>query len=225
MNRTYKAAVFDMDGTLIDSLADLAASANEVMRSFNFLEHTLEEYRNFVGNGARKLMERSLPAKERENTALIDEATARYIKCYLNGHLLDKTKPYDGILEMLDTLKSRGVKLAICTNKPHDAAVKVAEKLFPPNTFSAIVGDKKGLKRKPDPTNLLKIIADFGVPPAETAYFGDSGTDMKTAVNAEVLPVGVAWGFRPQKELWETGAKTVLVHPNELLNKVEFVEQ
>ena len=218
----YKAAMFDMDGTLIDSLADLADSANEVMDSFAAPRHNLDEYRYFVGNGAKKLMERSLPPALAADEATVSEATTRYKNFYLERHLFTKTKPYDGILPMLEKFRAWNIPCAVVTNKPHAAALSVAEKLFPKGTFFAVVGDRDGAPRKPDPTNALKLAKEMRVLPEEVVFFGDSDADMQTAVNAGFLPVGVLWGFRPREELAANGGKLFLANPLEIFNLVEF---
>lgn len=220
---TCNAAIFDMDGTLVDSLADLADSANEVMASFSCPSHTLDEYRYFVGNGAKKLMERSLPPHFAADPAKVAEATERYKKFYIERHLLTKTKPYDGILPMLKKLRSLNIPLAVLTNKPHDAARVLVKEMFPADTFSAVIGDKAGSPRKPDPTNALKLADELKVAPQKVAYFGDSDADMQTAVNAGFLPVAVLWGFRPREELATNGAKVFLRHPMEIFDYVDFV--
>ena len=220
---TCHAAMFDMDGTLVDSLADLADSANETMRSFGVAEHTTEEYRYFVGNGARKLMERALPKNLAADAATVDEALTRYKKIYREGHLLTKTMPYPGILELLGQLRAKNIPCAVLTNKPHEAALIIAEKLFPAATFCAVVGDKPNMPRKPDPTNALKIVQSISVKPAEVAYFGDSDADMLLAQNAGFLPIGVLWGFRPREELEANGAKILLNNPADIFNEVNFV--
>lgn len=217
----YKAAIFDLDGTLIDSLADLADSANDTLSSFGFPLHTLEEYRYFVGNGPRKLMERCLPRKQATDGAIVDEALKRYNACYKN-HLFHKTKPYEGILPMLEALRKRNIPLGICTNKQQFASVALVEKMFPKGMFRENLGDLAGTPRKPDPTKVLQIAKIFGVQPKEVAYLGDSSTDMETAHNAGFLAIGVSWGFRPEQELLESGAQLILHHPMELLEKLEF---
>ena len=217
----YRAAVFDLDGTLINSLADLADSANDVLSSFGFPTHELDKYRYFVGNGPRKLMERCLPPEQAENADVVSEALERYHAFYKN-HLFAKTEPYDGILSMLEALQEKHIPLAICTNKQQFAAEAIAEKLFPNGIFLKNLGDLEGTPRKPDPTKLLQIIKDFGVRPEETAYLGDSSVDMETARRAGCLAVGVNWGFRPEQELRESGADLILTHPMELLEKITF---
>ena len=217
----YKTAIFDLDGTLINSLADLADSANDMLASYGFPQHDLDKYRYFVGNGPRKLMERCLPKEQAENADFVSEALGRYNDCYKN-HLFLKTKPYEGILPMLEALQKKHIPLAICTNKQQFATEAIAEKLFPQGMFRKNLGDKEGTPRKPDPTKVLQIIKEFGVQPGEVAYLGDTSVDMETAHRAGCLAIGVSWGFRPEQELQESGAELILHHPLELLEKLNF---
>ena len=217
----YKAAIFDLDGTLIDSLADLGDSANEMLASYGFPAHTIEEYRYFVGNGSRKLIERCLPQDKANDASFVDEALARYKACY-DKNLTHKTKCYAGIAEMLQTLQEKNIPLGICTNKHQSAADEVCQKLLAKHTFVEIIGDRPGLPRKPDPQKVLAIADKMGVKPAEVAYFGDTSVDMETARNAGFLPVGVTWGFRPEEELVATGAKVLLHNPMDLFRELEF---
>jgi len=214
---SYKAAIFDLDGTLINSLADLAASANDMLESFGFPRRSLEEYRYFLGNGPRKLMERCLPKEQAIDTAMVDKALERY-NAYYKNHLFQKTAPYEGILPMLDALQKNHILLGICTNKQQFASDALVEKLFPKGMFLQNLGDLEGTPRKPDPTKVLKIMKEFNVTPEETVYLGDSSTDMETARNAKCLAIGVSWGFRPEQELLETGADRILHHPSDLLD-------
>ncbi len=216
--KIYRAAIFDLDGTLIDSLADLAASANALLSSYGLPSHSVDAYRYFVGNGSRKLMERILPGK---NADQIDEALSRYKTIY-ERRLTDKTRPYDGIAEMLTTLRTRGVKLAVCTNKHISAAETLIRRYFPADMFDAFEGDSSGIPRKPDPMHVNILLEKLEALPGETVYLGDSGVDMQTAVNAQVLPVGVLWGFRDKDELLKNGANILLSKPMELLDKVVF---
>ncbi len=217
----YKAAIFDLDGTLIDSLADLADSANEMLVGFGFLRHALDKYRYFVGNGSRKLIERCLPAEKAADSAFVDEALAKYKLCY-DKNLTHKTVCYEGIMDMLTALQAKHIPLGICTNKHQSAADVIVDKLFPKDMFVSVIGDCKDMPRKPDPKKVLLIAAKMGVKPTEVAYFGDTSVDMDTANNAGMLPIGVTWGFRPQEELVEHGAKILLDTPMELFSKVEF---
>ncbi len=216
----YRAAVFDLDGTLLNTLADLADSGNELLASYGMAPHPEPAFRYFVGNGSRKLMERILPGKSPEQ---IDEALARY-KAIYEKHLTAKTTPYAGISETLSALKARGVRMAVCTNKHISAAEALIRKYFPADTFDTFEGDRPGVPRKPDPAHVRIVLEKMGVRPEETVYLGDSGVDMQTAVNAGTLPVGVLWGFREKDELMENGAQILLSKPSELLEKVDFVK-
>lgn len=217
----YKAAIFDLDGTLIDSLADLADSANAMLKSYGFPTHPLDPYRYFVGNGSRKLMERCLPKEKAADPHFVDEALERYKDIYAK-HTQDKTRPYKGIQEMLDKLMAMDIPMGICTNKHQSAAEAIVQAMFPAGTFRTVMGDRAGLPRKPDPKKVLMMAAEYGVKPAEVAYFGDTSVDMDTANNGGFLPIGVLWGFRPKEELIEHGAKVLLENSAELFEKVKF---
>ena len=195
----YEAAIFDLDGTLVNSLNDLADSANAVLRSHGFPAHDVEAYRYFVGNGSRKLIERILPADRAADATFVRDFMAEYKARYAT-HLLDQTKPYAGIMEML-------------------------EELFPRDMFREIIGDQDGLPRKPNPSKVLHIMKNMGVTGDKTLYFGDTSVDMDTARNAGAFAVGVLWGFRPAEELTEHGADILLKHPMELFEKVTFAER
>ncbi len=216
--KTYQAVIFDLDGTLVNSIEDLADSANAVLAEYNFPTHDVESYKYRVGNGIRKLMERSLP---HDKIDLLDEALDRFKQIYAQ-HNLDKTAPYNGIKELLNQLQSQHIKLGVCTNKHDEAAKDIIKILFGNNIFDEIIGDKAGLKRKPDPGKVLSIAAHWKLQPEQIAYLGDSGVDMQTAVNAQMLPVGVLWGFRKEDELLANGAQILLKNPLELLAKVSF---
>ncbi|MBR4903266.1 MAG: HAD family hydrolase [Selenomonadaceae bacterium] len=216
--KTYKAAIFDLDGTLTDTLADLHESVNEMLAHYNFPLRTLDEVRQFVGNGARKLMVRSLPA-DKEN--FVDEALKYYDGCYARN-CLKKIKPYEGIMELLTTLEAKKIPLGICTNKQHFAAIEIADKVLAPIKFSYVSGDEPGLPRKPNPTRALAGAKSFGVAPEDVAYFGDTAVDIQTAINAGFLAIGVTWGFRPRSELVESGAEIIIDHPLEIFDKISF---
>ena len=217
----YLAAIFDMDGTLINSLEDLADSVNEAMDHYGFAHHTLEEYRYFVGNGARKLIKRSIPKDKAQDEDFVSEVLYYYNSCY-ERHLTNKTKPYEGIIELLQKLQALKIPLGVCTNKQQFAADEIVSAMFPAKMFDAVIGDSKGLPRKPDPTKVLKIAAQFKVEPNQVAYFGDTSVDMETAHNAGFLSVGVTWGFRPKSELIESGAEILINHPSEIWQYVDF---
>ena len=194
----YKAVIFDLDGTLVDSLADLSDSVNLMLESYGFPTHEVEKYRYFVGNGSKKLMERTLPRDKAESAEFVEEALVKY-KAIYKERLLEKTRPYNGVLELLAELKSRGIPLAVCTNKHNDAALAIVKILFAPGTFEEVLGDRPGFPKKPNPATPLEIASHLGVKPDEVAYLGDTSVDMETAVHAGFLPVGVLWGFRPEE--------------------------
>ena len=217
----YKAVIFDLDGTLVDSLADLSDSVNLMLESYGFPTHEVEKYRYFVGNGSKKLMERTLPRDKAASAEFVEEALVKY-KAIYKERLLEKTRPYNGVRELLEELKSRGIPLGVCTNKHNDAALTIVKILFAPGTFEEVLGDRPGFPKKPNPATPLEIASHLGVKPDEVAYLGDTSVDMETAVHAGFLPVGVLWGFRPEEELVKSGAKVLLKAPLELLEKVEF---
>jgi len=215
---SFRAAIFDLDGTLINSLTDLARSGNELLKLYGRPAYHEEKYKYFVGNGSRKLMERLLPDFTPDQ---IDEALAIYTKIYARN-LYQHTKPYKYILDMLQQLKLRGVLLAVCTNKHASAVNGLISASFPANLFDVIKGVGEGEKPKPSPDNTLKIMASLEVKPEETIFVGDTMVDMQTAKNAGAFPVGVLWGFRTQQELEENGAGIIISDPRELLTAVEF---
>ena len=217
----YRGAIFDMDGTLTNTLEDLHVSVNEMLAHYNFPLRTLDEVRQFVGNGARKLMLRALPAEKISDENFVDEALTFYNGCYAR-HCTDKVKPYDGIIELLATLATKKIPLGICTNKQHFAAVEIAEKILAPIKFLAVSGDEPNQPRKPDPTRPLVVAKILNVAPAQVAYFGDTAVDMKTAVNAGFLPVGVTWGFHPRSDLVDSGAQIIIDYPQEILQRIDF---
>ena len=220
----YEAAIFDLDGTLVDSLADLADSANATLYAHGFPVHEVEAYRYFVGDGTRKLMERILPQEYAADMGFVEQFMTEYKERY-ERNLLHKTKPYNGIMEMLKELHRCGIPMAVCTNKHQTAAEMIVGMLFPHDMFREIIGDQEGLPRKPDPQKVLHIMRNFGVTGEQTAYFGDTDVDMDTARNARAFAVGVLWGFRPEEELVAHGADILLTHPMELFEKVMFAER
>lgn len=207
------AFLFDMDGTIVDSLEDIGDSMNAVLGELGHPTHAMEAYRTLVGDGARALVERALPPDARAQT---DDALRRY-KARYRTHLVVKSRPYDGIVPMLEALAARGASLGVVTNKPHDAAVEIVERLFPTVRFAAVLGQKDGVPHKPDPTGPLSIARALGIAPEETFFVGDTDTDMQTARNAGMVAVGVLWGFRGRDELERNGARHVVTTPAEIV--------
>lgn len=212
-----KAVLFDLDGTLADTLTDLATSANYALAHFGFPTHETEKYKYFVGNGMSVLVSRILPEDKRD-----DKTHATVKKVFLShygAHYADNTRAYSGVPEVVAALKEKGIKVAVVTNKAHEAAIKVLEKLYP-NTFDVICGQRDGIPTKPAPDMPLSVMAKLGVKPEECAFVGDSGPDAATGVNCGATPIGVLWGFRTADELRENGAKYLAATPEELLSVI-----
>ena len=210
--------VFDLDGTLLNSLEDLADSANWVLEQHGFPTHPVDAYRYFVGDGVRKLIERILPQEERTE-ARIEQCRQEFV-AYYKVHMEDKTSVYEGITGLLAELKNRGLKIAVATNKVHIAVKPLMEKYFPEIRFDSMIGQREGVPVKPAPQIMFDILRETGCEPSEALHVGDTATDMQLAHNAGVTPVGVLWGYRPLKELQEAGAKFIIEKPEELLGLV-----
>ena len=210
--------VFDLDGTLLNSLEDLADSANWVLEQHGFPTHPVDAYRYFVGDGVRKLIERILPQEERTD-ARIEQCRQEFV-AYYKVHMEDKTSVYEGITELLVELKNRGLKIAVATNKVHIAVKPLMEKYFPEIRFDSMIGQREGVPVKPAPQIMFDILRETGCEPSEALHVGDTATDMQLAHNAGVTPVGVLWGYRPLEELQEAGAKFIIEKPEELLRLV-----
>lgn len=210
-----KLIVFDLDGTLLNSLEDLADSANWVLEQHGFPTHPVDAYRYFVGDGVRKLIERILPPEERTD-ARIEQCRQEFVT-YYKVHMEDKTSVYEGITELLVELKNRGLKIAVATNKVHVAVAPLMAKYFPNICFDAMIGQREGVPVKPAPQIMFDILKETGCEPSEALHVGDTATDMQLAHNAGVTPVGVLWGYRPLEELQESGAKFIIEKPEDLL--------
>ncbi|WP_024831426.1 HAD family hydrolase [Ruminiclostridium josui] len=211
----YKAILFDLDGTLINSLEDLADSANEVLNKYGFKTHPTDSYKKFVGNGVRNLIKNAAPSGT--DDSVVDMILQDYRIIY-NKNYVNKTRAYDGIHEMLDNLKKAGVKMGVCSNKPHKPTNEIVEKLFGCEYFDVVFGERDGIPRKPDPASLTEAAESLGVAPSKTIYVGDSGGDMESANRAGMLAAGVLWGFREQEELIACGGKILLSSPTELVD-------
>lgn len=207
-----KAVIFDLDGTLLDTLADLANASNRALERLGYPTHPVEAYRMFVGDGARKLCERMLPAQARTDGEI--EQARRLFDLEYQGHLFDCTRPYPGIEELLDALQGQGILLGVVSNKP-DAFVQAIVRRYFPNRFPAVAGQQGG-RVKPDPSGVNEVLRRFSLSPEQTLYVGDSGVDMQTAKNARTHSCGVSWGFRGREELEQAGAEFVIDHPLEL---------
>lgn len=213
---TYRAVLFDLDGTLLNTLEDLANSMNAVLQASGFPVHEVEEYKYFVGDGMENLVRRALPGPERHReptvAACLDAMRREY-----NTRQRETTRPYEGVPELLDALVGRGMRMAILSNKPHESTVEVVGDLLSRWAFDAILGAQPGKPRKPDPAVALEIAAFMGVPCHEFLYVGDTNTDMQTANAAGMFAVGALWGFRKADELLAFGAKALIEKPEDVL--------
>jgi len=210
-----RAVVFDLDGTLLDSLADIGETANSVLARLGFPAHSLGEYRRFVGDGVAALFHRALTA-DRRTDEIIAQCVSEFQIAYSRNWNVH-TKPYMGIPELLDTLTEWGLKLAVLSNKPHDFARRCVEHYFP-RRFELVFGEREGVPRKPDPAAAFEIAQRLGIAEREFVYVGDSAVDMQTALNAGMRPIGAAWGFRSVDELNAAGARAIITQPQELLS-------
>jgi len=212
----YHAILFDLDGTLLNTLEDLANAVNDALDASDLPTHPVDAYRYFIGEGAKNLIKNALPPVHRTEE-MIQSCLARFRDNY-ERTWDNTTRPYDGVPEMLTALQSRGIEFAVLSNKPNDFTRKCVEQLLPSWRFSCIFGQREGVPRKPDPAAALEIARIFQRAPADMLYVGDSGTDMQTAVAAEMFPVGALWGFRERDELLANGAKVLIVHPSEVFD-------
>jgi phosphoglycolate phosphatase len=211
-----RAVLFDLDGTLLDTIEDLADSMNCVLGRFGFGLHDIETYKYFVGAGVEELVRKALPNDGRI-TGSVYEACLALMREEYGRRWKDKTRPYDGIADLLDELAQRKVKLAILSNKPHDATLRVVSELLPSWSFDAVLGARPSIPKKPDPLSALEIAEAIQIQPGEFLYLGDTDIDMKTANAAGMYAVGASWGFRRADELIAGGAKTVIEKPVELI--------
>lgn len=213
----YKACIFDLDGTLADTVESIAYVANVMLERFGLPKQPVEDFNYYAGDGADELVKRCLTAAGDQKLIHWEEGKQIYREMFYADPLY-KVKPYEGMVDTLQRLKERGVKLAVFSNKPHIAAVNVIETLFGKGCFDVIQGQTEGIPKKPDPTGALHIAEGFAVIPAECMYVGDTDTDMKTGLAAGMLTIGVTWGFRDRRELEENHAQQIIDRPEELLD-------
>lgn len=211
----FKAIIFDLDGTLLDSLEDIADSANTILARFGYPGHDLHAYKYFVGEGMENLIRKALPEDKRS-----EESVAKCLAAMQQEYAKrceDKTRPYDGIPELLKELEDKGVRIAVLSNKPHEATITMISRLLPGYNFQPIIGAGNEFPKKPAPDGALAISGKLGIDPANIAFLGDSQPDMKTAAAANMFPVGCLWGFRTADELLAAGAKILIKDPFSLL--------
>lgn len=211
----FKAIIFDLDGTLLDTLEDLGNSVNRVLAGHGFPVHRIDAYRYFVGDGFAKLIMRALPENERSQE-LVDICLDEFKDDY-GRNWNRQTGLYDGISAMLDTLTGRGLKMAVLSNKKHEFTLKCVKTLLPHWKFEAVFGQREHLPPKPDPAGALEIAQMLKLSPSDFLYMGDSAVDIKTAQAAGMHPVGVTWGFRPAEELIKNGCRSLINRPQDVI--------
>ena len=212
-NRLY---IFDLDGTLLNTLGDLAEACDHVMRTHSHPTHSYQEYCSFVGNGIRRLVEQALPSDCRE-AEYIEKCKQEFVT-YYSEHIDLKTLPYEGITAILEELQNSGAKIAVASNKFHAGTVKLIRKFFPQISFVALYGNMEGMPLKPDPELIEMIIRKAGVDHAHTTMIGDSAVDINTSHNAGIRGIAVSWGFRSRTELEEA-------HPDHIVDTVEQLRE
>jgi phosphoglycolate phosphatase len=208
-----RVVIFDLDGTLADTLEDIAASMNRVLERHGYPAHPVDAYRTFVGNGARILAERVLGSAASPD--LVDRVTADWREDYAQHHC-DRTGPYTGVMDMLDALQAQGLTLAVLSNKPQPHTEDMVARLLGRERFAIVRGQLKGCPLKPDPTAVQEMLAELGCPAADCCFVGDTAVDMETAARAGTASVGVLWGFRDEAELRGAGAGAIIGRPDEL---------
>lgn len=214
--KKYKAVIFDLDGTLLYTLEDLTDADNYVMRKFGYPEHTIDEVRSFVGNGIKLLIERSIPDGNKNPDF---EAAFSEFKSYYTDHCQIKTRPYDGIMELLSKLYELGYKLAIVSNK-NQAAVTELNDIYFKDFISTAIGEMDGVRKKPAPDTVLKALSELGVTADDAVYVGDSDVDRETAKNSDMDCVSVTWGFRDRELLESLNPYAIIDTPKDLLKYI-----
>lgn len=220
-----KAAIFDLDGTIINTLADLAQAGNNTLKTYGYKTHEVDEYRFFVGSGMRKLCQRILPEDKSKDDEFVDNFLLDFNK-YYNEHYMDNSDAYDGIKEMFDNLKEKNIKTGVLTNKNNEFTQPMIKKVFGSYPFSCVLGKTDRFPVKPNKGSVMHVMEEMKVSPSECIYVGDSNVDMKTAQNGEISQIiGVSWGFRPTKELKEAGAKYIVNEPMEIIEIINTLNK
>ena len=214
------AVIFDLDGTLLDSLADIAQAANTILESHSFPTHDVSAYRYFVGDGLRRLLQRTVPQAHCDDTELIEQLMAEFTERYRRTWNV-QSRLYDGVPEMLHGLMERDIAMAVLSNKPQEATQRCVEYFLATYPFAAVLGQQENRPPKPDLTGVREILRRLRAEPPDCLYLGDTAVDMQTACGAATVPIGASWGFRGPAELERAGAKVIIDHPCELLGVVD----
>ncbi|MCR4765333.1 MAG: HAD family hydrolase [Bacteroidaceae bacterium] len=212
----HKLVIFDLDGTLINTIADLGTSTNYALQKLGYPTHDIESYKFMVGNGINNLFRRALPEEEKTDENVL-RVRHEFIPHY-NVHNTDLSRPYPGITELLEALQAKGIQMAVASNKYQQATTKIIDQLFSTIQFTAVLGQREGVNIKPDPQIVYDILAATGLKKEDVLYIGDSGVDMQTGLNAGVETCGVTWGFRLRTELES-------FHPQHIIDNIEELKQ
>lgn len=212
-----KCVMFDLDGTLADSVESIATAGNRALQEVGLLPQPEESYKYFAGDGADTLIERMLKASGDETASLYERTYTAYKKFFETGCMY-RVKPYPGIPKMLEALKRQGIKIGVISNKPHQRTVDVVEALFGKNYFDVIEGHKEGVPKKPNPAAVIAAVGRLGIQPEECIYVGDTNVDMQTGLSAKMFTIGVLWGFRDRSELEAFHPQAIIEMPEEILN-------
>lgn len=219
--KKYKGIIFDLDGTLLNTIEDLTDSVNDVMEEYHFPKHDTKACKMMVGNGFQKLIKRALPEEKQNDEKFVLEALKKFAQAY-HQRYLNKTVPYDGIMKLFDQLEENGIKIAVNSNKRSDYTEDLVNKFFEGYKMVAVYGEREseGIPKKPDPTAALEIAKQMDLSVKEVLYIGDSQTDMQTGQNAGMDTIGVSWGFRGAKELRDNKATYIVEKPEDILTYV-----
>ncbi len=217
-DRKFDAVIFDLDGTLLDTLKDLGDAMNRVLKAHGWPEHPESAYKKFVGNGATRLIERAVPGDAR-TPEVIKECLREFLDDYSQNWAVN-TKPYPGIPELLEGLQGHQIIMSVLSNKIHDFTLMCVNRFLPSFTFAQVLGEREGIPKKPDPAGALEIVQETGIPAEKTLYVGDTAIDMQTARAAGMFAVGVLWGFRERDELEENGADALVERPEEIMGLI-----
>lgn len=217
----YKCCIFDLDGTLVDSIKAISYTSNLTLSKYGLGPISEEKYKIFVGDGYKKLIERALIYSGDKDLINYEDALKTYTE-YFKIHCMHEVKPYDGIKDMLHALKEKGVKIAVLSNKPHERTLDNIYGVFGEDYFDMVSGEKEGVRRKPDPIGAIITAESLGISPKECLYIGDTSTDMETGIKAGMDTIGVTWGFRTREELESYSPKYVIDHPSEITKIVSL---
>ena len=214
-----KLVIFDLDGTLLDTIEDLGDSVNEVLSLRGFPEHTYDQYCLFIGDGMEKLIQRSIPRECLGDELLVGNILNDYREAYARNWNR-KSKPYQGVMSLLNQLKTRDIKSSVLSNKPHQFTELCVQELIGNKYFEMVLGQREGVKKKPSPDGAIEICHSLNIDPEETLFIGDTNVDIATGIAAGMKTIGVLWGFREEKELREAGAHYIIDRPDQVLDVI-----